>query len=274
MILNRRGDISMMYAPAFATVAIVRHAVTVMAFLCLLIGTSVAQEGIRPPCGMPPLPSHTDSGAQPRLLVLRDAALLAWTPPPCIGWPRYKNGVVVALAGSFRYEGSGADLLQRFGAVSSLRGLRYWSVTDKLWRVLINDASATGAGEPRQRRPDFTNSELRRGAEVYFAQNDSRSSGEVIYRMRVKEADNDRIAVELENISRVRALMFTLFEPGDLKSVYFMDRGPKGIWRMYALSAAGGEYAGRSEASLINRAAAYYRHFSGTPGDQEPALAP
>jgi hypothetical protein len=250
------------------------HVAATALLLSLAAAQVAAQEMPRPPCGTAPVPSHADGSAQPRLLVLRDAALLAWTPPACIGWPRYKSGVVVALAGSFPHEGSGADLLQRFGAVSSLRGLRYWSVTDKRWRILINDASATGGSEPRQRRADFTNAELRRGAELFFVQDDSRSSGEVIYRLRVKEADNDRIVVELENVSRVRALLFTLFEPGDLKSVYFMERGPKGIWRIYALSAARGDYAERSEASLVNRAAAYYRHFSGTPSDREPALAP
>lgn len=257
-----------------ALTSILRFAAAALQLLGFLAGTAQAQESPRPPCGAAPVPAYADGGARPNMRIIRDAALVAWSPPACTGWPQYKSGVVVALAGKFRFEGSGMELLSRFAAVSSLRGIRYWSVTDKQWRVLVTDAWATGAGQPAQRRADFNPGELRRGAEVFFAQEDSRSLGEVMYRMRVKEADNDRLVVELENVSRVRAMVFTLFDPGELKSLYFFERSAGGFWQIYALAAAGGAYAERSQASLVNRAAAYYRYFSGAPTDMEPALAP
>ena len=206
-------------------------------------------------------------------------ALAPWTPPACIGWPAIKDGVVVALAGRFRHEGSSADLLRRFGAVSALRGIRYWSVSDKRWRVLITDAAAIGDKDAKQRRENYSISELnageiKPGEDLYFVQADSRSTGDVIYRLRVHEANNDRIVIATENTSPVRALLLTLFDPGELKSVYFLERRGGGVWNFYALSAAAGRYADGNDASLINRAAAFYRHFSGAATDGRPPLAP
>jgi hypothetical protein len=39
--------------------------------------------------------------------------------------------MIVALAGSFRHDGDVEDLLRRFGAISALTEIRYWSVIDK-----------------------------------------------------------------------------------------------------------------------------------------------
>ena len=191
-------------------------------------------------------------------------------PPACLGWPAGKSKLVVALAGKFRHEGNADALLARFGTISAMRGLRYWSVTDKAWRVLITHAAALGGR-------DFTPDEMKRGTELYFEEEDSRSSGPVRYRMRVREARPDRIVVETENASPVRGWLVTLFPAGSLRAVYFLQRLDGGTWGLYGLSSTGEEasaLAGVSEASYINRAAALYRYFIGVPPDRDPPLAP
>ena len=82
-------------------------------------------------------------------------------------------------------------LLARFGAVSRLRGVRYWSVTDQAWKTLIHDAFAVTDAAGTTRRDDFRPNELQPGVSLYSAERDGRSSGMVIYRMRVIERTPD-----------------------------------------------------------------------------------
>jgi hypothetical protein len=73
-------------------------------------------------------------------------------------------GVLVALAAHFSHSGTSDALLRRFGAISTLKGLQYWSVTEGGWRTLITDAAAlTGGPDLDHRRPDFTLAEMRSG---------------------------------------------------------------------------------------------------------------
>src|ERR1051325_9594239 len=106
----------------------------------------------QPPCaGGAPVPQYADP-----------PAVRTWSGvdlPACLHW-NGKARLVVALAGRFHHEGDVDALLQRFGAVSSMRGLRYWSVTDKAWRVLITHAASV-------RGRDFTPEELKRGEDLY-----------------------------------------------------------------------------------------------------------
>ena len=44
-------------------------------------------------------------------------------------------------------------------------------------------------------RPDFQVAEMAGGVDLYFAQNDNRSTGDVVYRMRVREIDPDQLVV-------------------------------------------------------------------------------
>jgi hypothetical protein len=58
-----------------------------------------------------------------------------WVPPACTGWSA-RTGVLVAVAGQFRYTGTADDILLEAGAISTLKGIRYWSVTEKKAREL------------------------------------------------------------------------------------------------------------------------------------------
>jgi hypothetical protein len=147
-----------------------------------------------------------------------------------------------------------------------MQGIRYWSVTDEQWRVLVTRSTAVKSATSAERRADFSAAEMKQGRDLFFAQRDSRSTGEVVYRMRVLEAAPDRLVVESENVSPIRTFVFTWFKPGELRSA--------GVWHYYALTAVGAKQSDSNMRSLINRAAALYRYVSGQQTDHEPPLAP
>jgi hypothetical protein len=158
-----------------------------------------------------------------------------------------------------------------------MRGLRYWSVTDKAWRELITNAAALTDPASLTRRGDFSPAELHSGATVYFEQAEGRSSGPVVYRLRVLEAAPGRIVLTSENLTPVRAFLVSLFPPGSLRAVYLLDRRGQDVWTFYGLSSTSTEasaLASVSVVSYINRAAALYGHFTGIPHDRHPPLAP
>ena len=194
------------------------------------------------------------------------AELGSWTPPACTGFTAKGDGVLVAIAGSFPFTASADDLLARFGAVSALKGLKYWSVTEGGWRTLITSATALEGPKVDRPRSDFTLAEMRSGADLYFAQSENRAGGDVVYRMRVQDFGPNRFVVRIENASPVSRYLVTLFNPGDLASVHFLERTGPGVWGYYGLAWAEDSLVSRlavPEASYLNRALALYRHFLG-----------
>ena len=234
-----------------------------------LAGTAVAAEmGVVPPCGATPVPDYAAVDAQPAIKVISDTELAAWRPAPCVVWTAKEDGVLVALAGRFHFNGTTDELLKRFGAISSLKGLQYWSVTDGGWRTLIASASALDAPDSGHSRADFTLTEMKSGHDLYFAQQDNRTSEEVVYRMKVRDLAADRFVVAVENVTPVRSFMLTLFDPDDLQSVHFVERESPGLYRFYGLAFAGESLPSSlalPEASYVNRALALYGHLTGKP---------
>lgn len=150
---------------------------------------SFAGDGPRLPCGgQQPFPPYADLRSTPNIRVWRRWQLGSdWAPPSCTGWLP-KNGIVVALAGQFSFSGSASDLLGRFGAISTLTGLRYWSVSENGWRVIISHATALEGPDLDRPRPVFSPAEMRSGTNLYFAHDDNRGSGEVVYRMKFERS--------------------------------------------------------------------------------------
>ena len=194
------------------------------------------------------------------------AELRSWTPPACAGFTAKGDGVLVAVAGSFPFTGSVDALLARFGAVSALKGLKYWSVTEGRWLTLITKATALEGPDLDRPRSDFSLAEMRSGADLYFAQSENRADGDVVYWMRVRDFGSNRLVVAIENASPVSRYLVTVFNPGDLASVHFLERRGPGVWGYYGLAWAGDSLVSRlavPEASYVNRALALYRHFLG-----------
>jgi hypothetical protein len=153
--------------------------------------------------------------------------------------------------------------------------MRYWSTTHKQWQTLIVDAYALTGVQHGQRRGDFAPEEMMEGNVLYFEQVDN-LSGKAIYRMHIAEVSADRLVIDVENVTTMRYLLIPILHPGEMQSIYFLDRESENVWRYYSIVRVG-KNANRliagNESSVINRAVAFYRYFVGIPTDREPPAA-
>jgi hypothetical protein len=234
------------------------------------------QAGPLPPCGREPIPAYADVNDRPIVTSWRKSDLgRDWKPPVCTGWAEGGFSTLVTIAARFPYTSNAEGLLHHIGAISQLAGTRYWSSTHKQWRMLILNAYALTDSKPSQRREDFTPNEMREGKVLYFEQFDN-LTGKATYRMHIVEASASRIVFEVENVSMMRYYFIPILHPGELQSMYFLDRESDNVWRYYSIVRTGknanGLIAG-NEASSVNRAVAFYRSLAGIPTDQEPPVA-
>jgi hypothetical protein len=245
---------------------------------CLLFGSIVgAAQAAELPCDV----LAADTYPAPN----EPAIVTVWATPPVLervtaesscGVPLENTKLVVALRGSFRFDGSLDDLLARIGAISTLEHLRYWSTTEQKWLPFIKVARALSAPDSAAVREDFSAAELRRAGDHAYLEQDNRSSRPVVYTMRVTVTGRDSVVVDSENVSPVKWLLVTLFEPRAMHSHVRLRRVSPGVWGMVQLDWVG---AGANllalghEASYVNRTAALFRHIAGIPSDQEPPAA-
>jgi hypothetical protein len=235
-----------------------------------------AQSGPQPPCGKDPVPPYPglDDSAMVKLWSKSEFGR-DWGPPACTGWAAVGFTTLVTTVARFRHTSEADGLLRHIGAISELVGMRYWSTTHKQWQTLIVEAHALTGFEPGQRREDFAPDEMKEGKILYFEQVDN-LSGKAIYRMHIAEASANRLVFDVENVSTLRYLFLTLLHPGEIQSIYFLDRESENVWRYYSMVRTG-QNANRliagNESSAVNRAVAFYRHIVGIPADQEPPAA-
>ena len=161
-----------------------------------------------------------------------------WRPPACTGWTAVGFTTLVTTVARFRYTSEAEGLLRHIGAISELAGMRYWSTTHKQWQTLIVDAYALTGLQPSQRREDFTPDEMKEGKVLYFEQVDN-LSGKAIYRMHIAEASADRLVFDVENVSTMRYLFIPILHPGEMQSIYFLDRESENVWRYYSIVRTG-----------------------------------
>jgi hypothetical protein len=239
-------------------------------------GQSGALLGPQPPCGKEPQPPYPGLDDSPVVKFWNRGSLSqGWTPPACTGWNGVEFSTLATAVARFRNASGVAGLLRRIGAISELEGVRYWSTTHQRWQTLIVEAYAVTNPQGSQRRKDFTSDEMAQGQVLYFQQVDN-LSGKAIYRMHIAESTVDRLVVDIENVSTMRYFLVPLFRPGEMQTVYFLDREPEGVWRYYSIVRTGKNASSLTtghEASSINRAVAFYRHLAGLPTDQEPPAA-
>ena len=248
----------------------------VLAAMLLCQTHAHAQSGPQPPCGKEPVPPYPGAD-DPAILKSWKKSELGrdWKPPACTGWTALGFTTLVTTAARFRYTAEAEGLLHQFGAISELVGVRYWSTTHKRWQTLIVDAHALTGLQPYQRREDFTLDEMRAGKTFYFEQVDN-ISGKATYRMHIAEASADRLVIDVENVSTMHYLFLPVFRPGELQSIYFLERESENVWRYYSIVRTGinaNRMIAGNESSAVNRAVAFYRHFVGIPTDREPPAA-
>lgn len=246
--------------------------------ICALVAVPAEADAARvvPPCAGASVPAYAAPGEAPKIMTLRNTELDAdWPPPLCAYLPASRPALLVALAGRFSGAQDRDALLMRWGAISTHTRIRYWSVTDHRWERLVIRAEALAGARTDMARADFAADEMVSGRDLYFAQEDNRSSAPVIYRMRLHDVTAHGFVVETENVSAVRYLLMTIYRPGDLRSVVFLEQDSQGDWDYYALTAIAAEprLFGASERSYINRAVALFRHIAGIPTDLEPPAA-
>jgi hypothetical protein len=248
----------------------------VLSAMLLCQAHGFAQSGPRPPCGKEPVPPYPalDASAIVKLWNKSDFGR-DWRPPACTDWAGVGFTTLVTTVARFRHTSEAEGLLRHSGAISELAGMRYWSTTHKQWQTLIVEAHALTGFEPGQRREDFAPEEMKEGKVLYFEQVDN-LSGKAIYRMHIAEASADRLVFDVENVSTMRYLFLTLLHPGEMQSIYFLDRESEDVWRFYSMVRTG-QNANRliagNESSAVNRAVAFYRWLVGIPTAQEPPAA-
>ena len=185
-----------------------------------------------------------------------------------------KSRLVVALAARFRSPLTLEELAQRITSVSKHSSVYYWVVTHQEWRPLVMEAWATDGPDGAARLPDPPPSALVPGREIYYAEQGG-MAGRVVYRLRILQRTSDRLTLQTENVTPIKAVT-TLFEPNGLKIVSFLTR-QRDVWSLYEIACAGPQassLAAISSSPYLNRLDAIRRHLAGLKTDQEPPLAP
>jgi hypothetical protein len=186
-------------------------------------------------CVVPAWPHPAAAGSPPNVETWTlDRLSHDRVPPRCLGSEFQRFVSFAAVAGSFRAAGM-VTVLSRIGAISTFKGMRYWSVTDQRLEPLITDAFALEGAQSNNARPDFTPAEMQVGRELFFTEQDNRSSSPKLYKMTVIERDANRLILEITNVNKIKLLLLTVFEPGDLRTALFISGSPDGTWLCYAL---------------------------------------
>jgi hypothetical protein len=89
-------------------------------------------------------------------------------------------------------------------------------------------------------------------------------------------ASREQLLVTTENLTPVKKMMLTFFEPGSLQTFCLIERRGPGVWNFYSVTrtrVASSLLPAGGEASYINRAVAFFRYVAGIPTDQEPPAA-
>jgi len=247
-----------------------------LAAILLYQANSYPQSGPQPPCAREPVPTYPGLDDSPVVKSWsKSESGLDWRPPACTSWGATGFTTLVTTVARFSHTSEAEGLLRHIGAISELAGIRYWSTTHQQWKTLIVDAHALTGLQTNQRRDDFTLDEMKEGNVLYFVQVDN-LSGKGIYRIHFAEVSADRIVFDVENVSTMHYFFITVFHPGEMQSIYFLDRESENVWRYYSIVRAG-KNANRliagNESSSINRAVAFYRYMVGIATDREPPAA-
>lgn len=215
----------------------------------------------QPPCGQGgPEPVFAAPGGPPAARTWSESELARWSPPACLGWTG-RTRMAGAVAGEFAFAGSLDALLDRVGDFSRYRSISYWSTTRGRWEALVGDAGLVGG--PNGAR-DLHGRDFQRGARFdYFEES---RAGRTTHTLAVLERSADRIVVAMENKTALRLGPLSIFDPGALQTVLFLDRRDGGRWAFYEVVRAGegaSSLALNSPGSYLNRMMAFFAFLSG-----------
>ena len=183
----------------------------------------------------------------------------------------------VTVASLVRMTDLQSTLIGRFGAITQLLGVQYWSTTEQKWRPLVSSAHATtGATGLAKSRADFSAAELASGQDRYYETTDTRSGRSITYRLRLRLNQPGSLVIETANVEAIKEWGLTFYAPEGLHTLYFLNERAPGVWAYYSVTRAlpRNFLAEGHEKSYINRAVALYRHYLSLPTNAEPPAAP
>jgi hypothetical protein len=180
----------------------------------------------------------------------------------------------VTVAATIQTPLSPEAIIERFGAISELQQVQYWSTTDQAWRPMVSAAFAVSSANNEQRRADYSSAELV-GPARYYRITDTRTYEAVNYSLAMHPSPHGQIFVETTNVDSVRKWGITLYHPDGLHTFYFLSERSPGVWSYYSITrAVPATFLARGhEKSYVNRAMALYRHYLRLPATAAPPAA-
>ena len=264
--------------PLFSPVVVVR---AVLLSLCLILPFSAAcVAGPKPPCNAAiaaQSPGYGLVDAMPAAGAWRDTDLRreGWQPPACLGW-QGDSRLIVALATRIHSPLSLDAMAERLTMASGHSSIRYWAASLQEWLPLVTDARVVGGPDGKARLSDPTRQALVPGRDFYYSEV-MEVIGRVVFRVRVLERTEDRLVLATENVTPIRVAIVTLFEPGALQVVWFLNHEEPDTWSLYEIvraSAASNSLVAGYPSSYLNRLDAVRRYLAGLRTDRDPPIAP
>ena len=192
--------------------------------------------------------------------------------PDCSELRTREFELLVRVVASFTTALDANGLLARMGAVSGLKGMAYWSFTEKKRLELVRESYAVDKPASMQRRADFSAAELRSGAECFFVQSDNRSSTLVPYSLQLLPGAGERLALRVENVGDLRYMGLKVVAAHEMQWVMVLEPLGPGRWGYRALQGVCHLGMGRAEQhrlSNLSRSVAMFDQFAGRQTDVE-----
>lgn len=238
-------------------------------------GVWVGQAGAAPAsmCGSAPPPAYP-AHDKPALVQSwlrggrQDGAL-----PDCSGLRTQDVELLVRVTARFASPQDAAAMLGRLGMVSSLKGMAYWSYSEKKRQPLIRESFAVDHPGSMKPRADFSAAELRSGAALYFAQSDNRAATLVPYSLQLLSAGPDRLALRVENVGDLRFMGLKVVGAHEMQWLMALEPLANGHWgyrSLLGICHLGVGGAEQHRLSNLARSVAMFDHLTGRQTDIEP----
>ena len=236
-------------------------------------GAASVASAERSMCGNAPPPAYP-AFDKPALVDswLRDGHLDG-AAPDCNGLRSRDVELLVRVTARFHAALDGVAMLGRLGAVSALKGMPYWSYTDKKRQLLVSESYAVDNPVSMKARADFSAAELRSGALLFFAQSDNRATTLTPYSLQLLSHSPDRLVLRVENVADLRYMGLKVVAAHELQWVVALEPLANGHWGYRSLLGIGRLGIGRAEQhrlSNLARSVAMFDHLAGRQTDIEP----
>jgi len=186
--------------------------------------------------------------------------------PDCTGLRTREFELLVRVTASFSSALDATGLLARMGAVSALKGMPYWSFTEKKRQALIRESYAIDRPATMTPRADYSPAELRSGAELYFAQSDNRAATLMPYSLQLLPSGPQQLMLRVENVADLRYMGFKVVAAREMQWAVLLEPLGNGRWGYRSLQGICHLGMGRAEQhrlSNLSRCVAMFDHLAG-----------